>query len=47
LLFVELKAERGEVTPAQQGWLDALSKCSVECYVWRPSDRDEIARVLR
>lgn len=39
VLFVELKAERGTLTVAQQGWLEAVSGCpGVECYVWRPRD---------
>lgn len=48
LVFAELKSERGKVTPEQQTWIDALNGVyCVEAYVWRPSDFDEIARVLR
>jgi hypothetical protein len=48
LLFVELKAERGTLRPDQEAWLEALRAVpGVEVYVWRPSDMDEIAKVLR
>jgi hypothetical protein len=36
LVAVELKSERGTVTPAQQGWLAALTRVGVEVHVWRP-----------
>jgi hypothetical protein len=35
-IFAELKRERGRVSTAQQGWLDALAEAGVETYVWRP-----------
>lgn len=44
LVFAELKAEHGQVTPEQRAWLMQLDKVvnnwneSVEAYVWRPSD---------
>jgi len=49
LVFAELKSEKGKVSPAQQEWLDSLRACggNVECYMWRPSDFDEAARILR
>lgn len=47
VLFVELKREDRSPTPAQQEWLDELAQCSVEVYIWRPSDWNEIERVLR
>jgi hypothetical protein len=48
VLFAELKRERGKVTPAQQAWLVELERCpGAECYVWRPSDRAQIAVVHR
>ncbi len=47
LVLAELKRERGKVSPSQEIWLGLLRKCpGVECYLWRPSDRDEIERVL-
>lgn len=47
LIFAELKAERGRVMPAQQGWLDDLAACGQEVYVWRPSDWAVIVGVLQ
>jgi hypothetical protein len=47
LLFVELKSERGRVTPEQRVWLAALSAVpGVETYLWRPSDWPAVHRVL-
>ncbi len=48
LIVAELKTEKGQVTDAQQGWLDAfhaMTYCQV--FVWRPSDWPEIERILR
>lgn len=48
IIFAELKSEKGKVTAAQQRWLDWLAKSSaVEVYVWRPSDLDDLDRILR
>lgn len=48
IVFAELKAENGKVSPAQQEWLDDLAATGrVEVYVWRPSQLQEIAEVLR
>ena len=45
LVFAELKAERGRVTPAQQETLDSLRTVAraiqtgnVEVHLWRPAD---------
>ena len=46
LLAVELKAERGKLTPAQAEWLDLLAVCGVETHVWRPSDHASMLRAL-
>jgi hypothetical protein len=47
MLAVELKSEKGPVRPEQTEWLDALSEVpGVECYLWRPSDWDEIVLTL-
>lgn len=47
LIFAELKSEKGRVRPEQVGWLDDLSDVpGVECYLWRPSDFDEIVETL-
>lgn len=48
LLVVELKSEKGRVTPDQRIWLDLLTACGVDARVWRPDDLDngEIERAL-
>jgi hypothetical protein len=46
LLFAEVKREDGRVSRDQWGWYDDLKRCGVEVYIWRPSDRDEVDRVL-
>lgn len=48
VLWVELKAERGRLRPAQQRWIDTLLNAGQEVHVWKPShwDSGEIATVL-
>lgn len=47
LVVVELKAERGRVTTAQECWLDLFRLVpGVDVYVWRPSDWSEVQRRL-
>ena len=46
LVCAELKSENGFATSAQLGWLAAISTANVEAYIWRPSDWDEVQRVL-
>jgi hypothetical protein len=45
-VYAELKTTEGKVTPKQRETLEALQACGYETYVWRPCDREEIARVL-
>lgn len=48
LVFIELKRENGKTTPHQDRWLGMLRACpGVETYLFRPSDFDELAEVLR
>lgn len=47
LIFAELKSEKGKATEAQLEWLHGFRSCNLEAYVWRPSDFDEIERILR
>ena len=49
VLFAELKRERNAtVSPDQKRAAELLKACPcVEYYLWRPSDWDEIERVLR
>lgn len=47
VIFAELKTERGKPTPDQQEWLDNLYMApGVEAYLWRPSMRPKIERIL-
>lgn len=36
LLFVELKSERGTISPAQAVWLADLRNANAEVYLWTP-----------
>ena len=49
LIYIELKSEEGQPTIDQYIWLSMLQHLPspVECYLWRPSDWDEIVEVLR
>jgi hypothetical protein len=48
LVFAELKREAGHPSVDQKRWLALLRGCpGVETYLWRPSDIDMIASVLR
>lgn len=48
LLFVELKSEKGKISPEQQTWIDMLAFVpGVEAYFWRPSQKLELADILR
>jgi len=42
LLFAELKAPRGRLSPAQERWIELLRACGQEVHVWRPADFDAI-----
>jgi hypothetical protein len=48
VVFRELKAQAGKVTPAQEAWLEALTWAGLDAGVWRPSDllSGRIAREL-
>jgi hypothetical protein len=48
VIFAELKTERGKPSPAQDRWmLEIRGRYDTSlCYLWRPSDRPEIQRVL-
>jgi hypothetical protein len=47
VLFAEIKAARGRLSPSQRTWLDALGRCpGVEVHVWRPGDWSEIEEAL-
>lgn len=46
-IFVELKAEKGRVSPEQETILQKLSLCNMETHVWRPRDLDAIHKRLK
>ena len=45
--LAELKAEKGRLSPAQDGWIELLRSCEIEVHVWRPSDFEVIHERLR
>lgn len=49
LIFAELKTEKGQLSEYQKEWVELLGECggNVECYVWRPGDIEEIARIMQ
>lgn len=47
LLAVEIKSEKGKVTPEQMAWLDAFQEAGAETFLWRPSDSDFAVTKLR
>ena len=47
LLFIELKSEKGRLTPAQCEWINALKSAKQDVRVFRPSDWDDILLVLK
>ena len=46
VIFVELKRESGKATEAQAQVLTELAKAGAEVYLWRPSDLDEVGKIL-
>lgn len=46
LIFAELKAQDGRLTPEQRAALDVL-RPACEVHVWRPTDLPLVAEVLR
>jgi hypothetical protein len=45
-LAIELKAERGTLTPLQSAWLARLASVGIETYIWRPTQLDEVRLVV-
>ena len=46
-ILAELKSEDGVATPEQREALKILGRCkAVEAYLWRPSDWDDVQRIL-
>jgi len=48
VIFAELKSEQGELTHWQDESLRLLGNCpGIETYLWRPSDLEDIERILK
>ena len=47
VVFAELKTEIGKTSPYQDEWIDALTRAGQEVYLWRPSQIEQIAEILR
>ena len=47
LIFAELKSDTGRLSPHQKEWLSLLDQTSIEVYLWRPADLDEIHEILK
>lgn len=46
VIYAELKSESGKVRPEQVEWLELLRLTPSQVFVWRPSQLDEITRIL-
>lgn len=48
VVCMELKADKGRLSPGQKAWLEALrTSGKVEVHVWRPADLQQAMQVLR
>jgi hypothetical protein len=45
-IAIELKTERGRVTPEQSRWLALLRDAGIPSYVWRPTQIDSVRSIL-
>jgi|GEM_PF-3479022 len=45
-IFAELKTEKNKPSERQIVFMSGLAKAGSEVYLWRPSDYDEVAKVL-
>lgn len=46
IIYAEMKTETGKPSDKQVEFLDALARAGGEVYLWRPSDFEEIGRIL-
>ncbi len=46
LLAIELKTDKGKLTPEQEVWLWTLRDCGIDADCWRPRDWDNIVEAL-
>lgn len=47
IIIAEIKKQKGRRSHAQLRWAYALARAKAEYYCWRPSDWEEIEKVLR
>lgn len=47
VIFAELKTQKGKPTPDQDAWARAITAAGLEMYLWRPSDLEDVANILR
>jgi len=47
VIFAEVKSEKGRLTYEQKAWIAALKDAGQEVYVWKPSDWERIAEIVR
>lgn len=47
VLFIEVKSEKGIISPEQQLWLDTLAQCEgLEVYASKPSEWEDTLEIL-
>lgn len=46
IIYVELKTQVGRLSPEQVRWKLLLEVAGGEWYLWRPSDLEEVAKIL-
>jgi hypothetical protein len=46
-VFAELKSQIGKPTQDQKEWLSLLARTNDHVYLWRPSDWDNITKILK
>ena len=46
LILAELKSEAGKLSDEQVEWMVALKTAKVEIYLWRPSNFQEVVKIL-
>jgi NADH:ubiquinone oxidoreductase subunit len=47
IVFIELKTEKGKLTPSQEEWIHDLKAAGQEAYMFRPSDWEKVAKILQ
>ena len=47
IIWVELKTENGKVSAKQNEAIETLQEAGFEVFIWRPSDQDQIEKVLQ